>query len=156
MPLKSWSLQVTRQDRMGYPLDGLIEGPSLPQSVWRYKWLISCLVLLGILGALVWASAQPTRYEGVVRIFVTAEEGAASDPARTVISHAQFIESPTVSERVIALTGNRLTRKELEKQLSVEPSANGDFITIRALDTTPRNAAELADAVELAYRQILS
>ena len=61
-----------------------------------------------------------------------------------------------MSDRVIALTGNRLTRKELEKRLTVEPSANGDFITIRALDTTPRNAAGLADAVDLAYRQIIS
>ena len=92
----------------------------------------------------------------VVRIFVTAEEGTAGDPERIVISHAQFIESSTVSDRVIALTGNRLTPRELEKQLSVEPSANGDFITIRARDTTPSNAAELADAVDLAYRQILS
>jgi capsular polysaccharide biosynthesis protein len=72
------------------------------------------------------------------------------------MSHAQFIESPTVSDRVIALTGNRLTRKELERRLTVEPSADADFITIRALDTTPVNAAALADAVDLAYRQILS
>ena len=59
-------------------------------------------------------------------------------------------------DRVIELTGNRLTRKELEKRLQVEPSANGDFITIRARDTTAGNAAGLADAVDLAYRQILS
>jgi capsular polysaccharide biosynthesis protein len=141
---------------MGNPLDGWIEGPSLPQSVWRYKWLVSCLVLLGILIALLWASTQPTRYEGVVRIFVTAEDGTAGDPERIVISHAQFIESSTVSDRVIALTGNRLTPKELDRQLAVEPSANGDFITIRARDTTSSSAAELADAVDLAYRQILS
>ena len=32
----------------GNPLDGWIEGPGLPQSAWRYKWLTSCLVLLGI------------------------------------------------------------------------------------------------------------
>ena len=44
----SWSPHATRQDRMGNPLDGWIEGPGLPQSAWRYKWLISCLVLLGI------------------------------------------------------------------------------------------------------------
>jgi capsular polysaccharide biosynthesis protein len=61
-----------------------------------------------------------------------------------------------VLDRVIALTGNRLTRKDLEEQLKVEPSANGDFITIRARDTTAVNAAELADAVDLAYRQVLS
>jgi capsular polysaccharide biosynthesis protein len=141
---------------MGNPLDGWIEGPGLPQSVWRYKWLVSCLVLLGIFIALLWASTQPTRYEGVVRIFVAAEQGTAGDPERIVISQAQFIESSTVSDRVIALTGKRLTPKELDKRLSVEPSANGDFITIRARDTTPSSAAELADAVDLAYRQILS
>ena len=90
-----------------------------------------------------------------MRIFVTAE-GAANYPERTVMGHAQFIESPAVLDRVIALTGNRLTRKELERRLTVEPSADADLITVRALDTTPRNAAGLADAVELAYRQILS
>ena len=141
---------------MGYSVDGWTEGPGVPQSVWRYKWLVGSLVLLGILGASLLSATQPTRYEGVVRIFVTAEEGTAGDPERIVTSHAAFIESPTVSDRVIALTGNRLTRKELEKRLTVEPSANADFITIRALDATPGNAAGLADAVDLAYRQVIS
>ena len=141
---------------MGYSPDGWTEGPGLPQSVWRYKWLVGGLALLGILIAALFSAIQPTQYEGVVPIFVSAEEGSAGDPERTVASHAQFIESPIVLDRVIALTGNRLTRKDLEEQLKVEPSATGDFITIRARDTTPVNAAELADAVDLAYRQILS
>jgi capsular polysaccharide biosynthesis protein len=137
-------------------MDGWIEGPGLPQSVWRYKWLVCALVMLGILTGFLLSIAQPTRYEGVVRIYLTAEEAAGNYPERVVMSHAQFIESPTVSDRVISLTGNRLTHKELERQLTVEPSADGDFITIRARDTTPSNAAELADAVYLAYRQIVS
>ena len=141
---------------MGYSPDGWTEGPGLPQSVWRYKWLVGGLALLGILIAALFSAIQPTQYEGVVPIFVSAEEGSAGDPERTVASHAQFIESPIVLDRVIALTGNRLTAKDLEKQLKVEPSATGDFITIRARDATPVNAAELADAVDLAYRQILS
>ena len=139
---------------MGYPVDGWTDGPGLPQSVWRYKWLVGGLVLLGILGGALFSATQPTLYEGAVPIFVTA--GTAEDPERTVVSHAQFIESPIVLDRVIELTGNRLTRKELEKRLQVDPSANGDFITIRARDTTAVNAAELAEAVDLAYRQILS
>ena len=155
MRFKSWSPARYQTELQGYPVDEWIEGPGLPQSVWRYKWLVGGLVLLGILSASLFSATQPTRYEGVVRIFVTVEE-AAGDSERTVMSHAQFIESPTVTDRVIALTGNRLTRKELEKRLEVEPSANADFITIRALDTTPTNAAGLADAVDLAYRQILS
>ena len=133
-----------------------MEGPGLPQSIWRYKWLVGGLVVLGILIAFLLSAAQPTRYEGVVRIYLTAEEVAAGDTERTVMSHAQFVESPTVADRVIALTGNRLTRKEFEKRLKVEPAADANFITIRALDTTPENAAGLANAVDLAYRQILS
>ena len=140
---------------MDYHADGWIEGPGFAQSIWRYKWLVGALVLLGILSAFFLSATQPIRYEGVVRIFVTGE-GAAGYPERTVMSHAQFIQSPAVLDRVSRPYGNRLTREELERQLTVEPSADADFITVRALDTTPRNAAGLADAVELAYRQILA
>jgi len=70
-----------RQDRMSYPVDGWTEGPGLPQSIWRYKWLVALLVLLGMLiGALI-SGIQPVRYEGVVRIFVASEgcQRATSD-----------------------------------------------------------------------------
>jgi len=144
-----------RQDRMSYPVDGWTEGPGLPQSIWRYKWLVALLVLLGMLiGALI-SGIQPVRYEGVVRIFVASEEVPAGNFGRTVMSRAQFIQTPIVLDRVVALTENRLTRKELEQRLTVEPAADADFITIRVLDTTPENAAGLADAVNLAYRQML-
>ena len=49
MRFKSWSPHAMRQDRMGYPVDGWTEGPGLPQSIWRYKWLVAALVLLGLL-----------------------------------------------------------------------------------------------------------
>jgi capsular polysaccharide biosynthesis protein len=140
---------------MGYPVDKWTDGPSLPQSIWRYKWLVAVLVLLGMLIGFLFSVTQPVRYEGVVRIFVASEEVPAGDAQRTVLSRAQFIQTPVVLDRVVALTENRLTRKELEKQLTVEPAADADFITIRALDTTPENAADLADAVNLAYRQML-
>jgi capsular polysaccharide biosynthesis protein len=140
---------------MGYPTDGWTEGPSLPQSIWRYKWLVAVLVLLGMLLGFLFSVTQPVRYEGIVRIFVASEEVPAGDAQRTVLSRAEFIQTPIVLDRVVALTENRLTRKELEKQLTVEPAADADFITIRALDTTPENAADLAGAVDLAYRQML-
>jgi capsular polysaccharide biosynthesis protein len=144
------------KDRMDYPVDGWTEGPGMAQSIWRYKWLIAVIVLLGILGGALLSATQPTRYEGVVHIFVaSAEVPANGDAARTVMSRAQFIQTPVVLDRVVALTKNRLTRKELEQRLTVEPAADADFITVRALDTTPENAAGLADAVNLAYREML-
>jgi capsular polysaccharide biosynthesis protein len=155
MRFKSWSPHAMRQDRMGYPVDGWTEGPGLPQSIWRYKWLVAALVLLGMLLGSLFSVTQPVRYEGVVRIFVASEEVPAGNFGRTVMSRAQFIQTPIVLDRVVALTENRLTREELEQRLTVEPAADADFITIRALDTTPENAAGLADAVNLAYRQML-
>jgi capsular polysaccharide biosynthesis protein len=139
---------------MSYP-DGWTEGPGLPQSIWRYKWLVALPVLLGMLSGALFSGIQPVRYEGVVRIFVASQEVPAGNFGRTVMSRAQFIQTPIVLDRVVALTENRLTRKELEQRLTVEPAADADFITIRVLDTTPENAAGLADAVNLAYRQML-
>jgi capsular polysaccharide biosynthesis protein len=140
---------------MGHPVDKWTEGPSLPQSIWRYKWLVAGLVLLGMLIGFLFSVTQPVRYEGVVRIFVASAEVPAGNFPRTVMSRAQFIQTPIVLDRVVALTENRLNRKELEQRLTVEPAADADVITIRALDTTPENAAGLADAVNLAYRQML-
>ena len=78
------SSHPTGQDGMGYSPDGWTEGPGLPQSMWRYKWLVGGLALLGILIAALLSAIQPTQYEGVVPIFVSAEEGSAGDPERTV------------------------------------------------------------------------
>ena len=141
---------------MGTRVDEWTDAPGLPQSVWRYRWLVAGIVLIGLLGAYAWSAFQPTRYEGVVRIFVSAESGQSGDTQRMVESRAQFLVSSIMSDRIIALNGNRLTRQELEKRLTVEPSANADVITVRALDATPEGAATLADTVDVAYRQLLA
>jgi capsular polysaccharide biosynthesis protein len=141
---------------MGTRVDEWTDAPGLPQSVWRYRWLVAGIVLIGALGAFAWSAFQPTLYEGVVRIYVTTESGQSGNLERTVASQAQFLGSSIVSDRIIALTGNRLTLQELEQRLTVEPSANADVITVRALDETPEGAASLADTVDVAYRQVLA
>jgi uncharacterized protein involved in exopolysaccharide biosynthesis len=55
-------------------------GPGLPQSVWRYRWLVGGLVLLGILIAALFSATQSTQYEGVVPIFVTSRGGVSERP----------------------------------------------------------------------------
>jgi capsular polysaccharide biosynthesis protein len=145
-----------RQDGMGTRVDEWTDAPGLPQSVWRYRWLVAGIVLIGALGAFAWSAFQPTLYEGVVRIYVTTESGQSGNLERTVASQAQFLGSSIVSDRIIALTGNRLTLQELEQRLTVEPSANADVITVRALDETPEGAASLADTVDVAFRQVLA
>jgi capsular polysaccharide biosynthesis protein len=128
------------------------EGPSLVDSVRRYRWLVACITLLGAIAAFAWSSTQPVRYEGVVRLYLdtSADE---TDPGRIVRSQAEFLTSPQVLDRTIALDGNRLTRKELQERLTVEPSREADVIAIKILDATRPQAGALAERVARAYRE---
>jgi uncharacterized protein involved in exopolysaccharide biosynthesis len=127
----------------------------LVRSAWRYKGLIVALVLLGALLGYGWSSRQPVQYEGVVKIFVDAG-GDLADVDQIVRSQAEYLTSPVVIDRSVALTGGRLTRKELEKRLTVEPARDANVITVRVLDDTPERAANLADTVVRAYRTVVA
>jgi uncharacterized protein involved in exopolysaccharide biosynthesis len=128
------------------------EGPGLLESVRRYRWLVAAVVLVGALAAYAWSSTQPVRYEGIVRVFldISSEE---SDPGRIIRSQAEFLSSPVVLDRTVALVNGRLTRQELEKRLTVEPSRDANVIAVRVLDATPAEAASLADTVLRAFRE---
>jgi capsular polysaccharide biosynthesis protein len=126
------------------------EGPSLIDSVRRYRWLVVSMMLLAAIAAFAWSSTQPVRYEGVVRLYLDTR--GEDDPGRIVRSQAEFITSPQVLDQTIVLDGNRLTRKQLEKRLTVEPARDSDVIFIKVLDATPPQAGALAERVAHAYR----
>jgi capsular polysaccharide biosynthesis protein len=113
---------------------------------------VAAVVLVGALAAYAWSSTQPVRYEGTVRVFLDVARDEA-DPGRIIRSQAEFLRSPVVLDRTVDLVGDRLTRKELEKRLTVEPSRDANVITIRVLDATPEEAASLADTVLRAFRE---
>lgn len=129
------------------------EGPSLVESIRHYRWLVVVAVLIGGVAAYLWSSTQPVRYEGVVRVYLDTGGGDNVDPGRIVRSQAEFITSPQVLDRTVDLVGGGLTRKELEKQLTVEPAKDADVITIRVLAPTRPAAAGLANTVVRAYRE---
>jgi uncharacterized protein involved in exopolysaccharide biosynthesis len=131
------------------------EWPSLVESVRRYKWLVAAVTLVGAIAAYAWSSSQPVRYEGVVRMYLDTG-GGQLDPGRIVLKQAEFLTSPEVLDQTVALTDGRLTRKELEKRLTVEPAKDTDVITIRVLDATPQQAAGLTDKVVRAYREVVA
>jgi uncharacterized protein involved in exopolysaccharide biosynthesis len=132
------------------------EGPGLVASVWRYRWLVAVAVLVGGLAAYAWSSRQPVRYEGVIRVFLDTRDEQTSDAGRVVRSQAEFLASPAVLHRATALIDHRLTSKKLRDRLTVEPVTGADVITIKVLDATPRGAAELANTVVRAYREVLT
>jgi hypothetical protein len=132
------------------------EGPGLVASIWRYRWLVAVAVLVGGLTAYLWSSRQPVRYEGEVRVFLNTGGDENADPGRVVRSQAEYLTSPAVVDRAIALTNNRLTPRQLRDRLTVEPATDADLITIKVLEATPQAAAQLADTVVDAYRKVLS
>jgi uncharacterized protein involved in exopolysaccharide biosynthesis len=138
------------------PPNDWLEGPGLIESVRRYKWLVVAAAVIGGIMAFVWSSTQPVRYQGVVRVFLETGGDPAVDPDRIVSSQAQYLTSPEVLNRTVALIDGRLTRKELEERLTVEPAEDADLITIRVLDATPQQAATLADTVARAYREVVA
>jgi len=127
------------------------------ESLQRSKWLILTAVLIGAIAAFAWSWTQPVRYAGVIRVFVGTGGGLeTADSSLAVTRQASFLTSPAVLDRTVRLIGGRLTRKELEKRLMVEPARDANVITVRALDNTPQRAATLADTVVRAYETVLA
>ena len=135
-------------------------GPGVIDSLLRHKWLVFLAVLLGGLAAYGWSARQPVSYEAVVELFLSPpagqQAGQASDidPVRNVRNQVEVLSSAEVLDRAVLLTGLRLSRGELKSRLTVESAGDADVITIRVLDATPNGAAELAEAVPQAQRQI--
>lgn len=73
----SWSPHATRQDRWVIRWTGGLRGPACRSPHGATSGSSAALCCSGYLIGLLCPSTQPTRYEGLVRIFVTAEEGTA-------------------------------------------------------------------------------
>ena len=58
------------------------------------------------MAAFVWSSTQPVLYQGVVRLYLDTSGDDTSDPGRIIRSQAEFITSPQVLDRTLALDGN--------------------------------------------------
>ena len=106
----------------------------------RYRWLVASIMLLAAVAAFVWSSTQPVLYQGVVRLYL-ATSGDQTDPGRIVRSQAEFISSPEVLDRTLVLDGKRMSRKELEKRLMVEPARDADVMVSA---TSPRGGGDPA------------
>jgi hypothetical protein len=130
----------------------------LLQSAWRYKGLIVAAVLLGALLGYGWAARQPTLYEAAARVatnecpptrFCTVLHRRAT-PAQ------QLLTSPAVLERAVKLSGSRISAETLAQRLKVDIVPQTNVLTIRVMDSTATGAAQLANAVAAASRQIVN
>jgi uncharacterized protein involved in exopolysaccharide biosynthesis len=137
-------------------------------SAWRYKGLLAVAVLVGALFGYGWAARQPTVYESVSRVrmaFRCPDLCSGSLQGRA----QQLVRSPVVLERAVMLSGGRVSAEALPQRLEVDVAQEATedayettsytevvAITIRAVDSTAKGAAQLANALSLASRQVMT
>jgi uncharacterized protein involved in exopolysaccharide biosynthesis len=140
----------------------------LLQSAWRYKRLIAAAVLLGALLGYGWASRQPTLYAGVSRVRMADPcgpapiDGPICSPDWNLGRQAQLMSSSAVLQRAVKLSGSSISAETLGQRLEVDvaqdptrrPGQEHGVITIQVVDSTAKGAAQLANAVTLAYQQV--
>jgi non-specific protein-tyrosine kinase len=132
--------------------------------MWRYKALVVAAVLLGALVGLGWSSRQPVLYEGTSRVLLSpANPGALQgdngpqsvDPDRYLRTQTEIVSSMQVMRSASRLAGGTIPPTELRKVVTVAPVKDSDLIEIRAVDSAPERAAQLADSVGVAYQQVV-
>jgi uncharacterized protein involved in exopolysaccharide biosynthesis len=139
-------------DALGHPV----------QSAWRYKWLLAVAVLVGALLGYGWAARQPTVYEGVSRV-----RTAYRCPDLCVFPREwaqELLSSSVVVQRAVELSGSRISAETLRQRLEVgaaQESDEADYtdviaVRIGVVDSTAKGAAQLANAVSLAFQQVLA
>ena len=139
-------------------------GPGLLESMWRYRVLVVVLGLLGALAGLLFAQRQAPVYQaesqlllqdpGTAGLFGEQRVGA-SDPSRYVRNQAEFIRTGAVYPTASLLLNERWTAGELAERVAVEAQAETNLISIIATGPSAQDAAEIADAVGLAYETVV-
>ncbi len=141
------------------PIDERAEGSSVLASVWRYRWLILTVGLVGALAGYAWAARQPAVYQASTRLLLSQggsgvlgdDNRPSEDPDRYLRNQAQVITSTPVLSRAAKIS--RVPLSELRSTVTAVAAKDLDMITIQALAPTGKDAAKRADAVASAYQQ---
>ncbi len=136
-------------------------GPSLLESVWRYRRTVIVVTLAAGLVGFGGSFLQQKLYEGQARVVLTDPRNSEQfgqiviDPSRHVRNQAEIMTSAAVLARAAELEGGRISLLEVDGRVTATPSSNIDLIVVSALDPTPAGAASLANSVVAAYEQIV-
>jgi len=142
-------------------------GPSLLESMWRFRRLVILTVVAAALAGFGLSYLQSTMYEGTTSLVLSDPRNAGVfrdttqlviDPSRYVRNQAELITSTEVLAKAVQLEGGRVSIEDLKQngRVTADASTNLDLITIHALDPTPEGAASLADSVGHAYEQVVA
>ncbi|HKZ24326.1 MAG TPA: Wzz/FepE/Etk N-terminal domain-containing protein, partial [Acidimicrobiia bacterium] len=140
-------------------------GPSLLESVWRFRRLVIITVVAAAAAGFILSFLQSTMYEGSTLLILSDPRNSGVfrdtnslviDPSRYVRNQAERMVSTPVLTKAAELEEGRVSIEDLRERVTAQPSTNLDLITIKALDPTAAGAAALADSVGHAYEAVVA
>src|SRR3954468_21294594 len=121
------------------------------------KWLILATVLLTTLAAVIYLATAPKVYEAEADLLITPVPGSdpvyaslglihdTSDPTRDVETASRLIANVNVARRVKATLRDPRTPAALLDDVTVQPVAQSNIVSITAEGSTPKEAQRLAN-----------
>lgn len=135
-------------------------GPGLLESIWRYRFLVALITILGGLGGFLYAAQQPPIYEASARLllkdprpelFADLQGAASLDLRRYVRNQVEVIRTGIVYPTASELVDGRWSATAMADLVQAEADPENDLLIITASEFSGEGAAALANAVAEAY-----
>lgn len=129
------------------------------RSAWHHRRYVAASTLLGLVGGLVWALAQPTTFSSTASVALTpvpkyllpAGAGLAP-PAVTIDTDAQLVTSPDVLTAVAQALGTEPARAR--QQISVTATPNSRVLHVTVSGSSPAQVADAANEAATALVRV--
>ncbi len=139
------------------PLD-----PTIPGAVWRYKWLVAFVVLVGAALGIAWATFSPPVFTARAELVVedpgaiTVFDSASAQSERYTADQVEILDSPAVEDLAEQIVEAQIPNFEgdISEMSSIEGESRSSLIKVWAASSDRGEAQIVANALVEAYRQI--
>ncbi len=131
-------------------------------AIWRSRWLVLLAALIaGLVGYLL-SNSRPETYAAESRMVLEATQEfdpdggqSGGDASRFIANQVAYLQTSDVLQRAVeGLRG--VTVGELSEDLEVSSSGTSNEITVRTTAPTAQGAADRANAVRVAYEELVA
>lgn len=126
---------------------------NIAQAIRRRIWLVALCFAAATLAAIGLTVRAEKRYSSTSALLLRASP--AVDPQRAVDTNLQLLSLPLIAKRTAeSLPG--MTEKEVEEAVETEQQGESDIILVKATDSSPEGAAQIANSFAaefLAFRE---
>ena len=131
----------------------------------RFRWMVVMTTVIAAASAYAVSSVQAPVYDAEARLLLEDPRDAGVfgdgarvtlDPQRYVRNQVEFINSAPVLARTAELFDVQLDIDEIDRRVEARAGADVDLVTIRAEDTSSKDAARLANTTARAYQELVT